>query len=89
MYISFYLDDEYYSGEAEAVEITLETVFYIDFADTLKFMVHMNDNGCWSSDQNISSSLIYAVGEEIERREDSFESQPASLKRYYSSGMQK
>ena len=87
MYISFYLDDEFYSGEVEPVETPGETQFKVDLGQALQFRLCMSVEATWASNDHVSAALIRSVGGEIERHDEGFEEEPMQPGKYYSAGV--
>jgi hypothetical protein len=83
MYIAFYLDVEFYSGEVDPKEKDLETQFAVDLGRSLKFTVRMSGEGLWASDDVVSPDLVRAVGGEIERHDEGFETEPMKPGQYF------
>ncbi len=84
MYISFYLDQLFYSGEAELSEIGIMMWFQVDLGEQLQLNVYMSEEGIWKSDNLVNKDLIRCVGSEIERHDQGFEIEPLSPGQYYS-----
>lgn len=85
MYISFYLNQLFYSGVAEVTEVSIMMWYQVDFGKTLQFNVYMSEEGVWQSDQKVHKDLIRCVGSEIERHDEEFETEPMLPGKYHSS----
>lgn len=81
MYISFYLDNDFYSGLISPGD---GDTFKADFGNKMGFVLFMDDTATWNSKSRINKNIIRAAGNEIERHDNSFEAEPMTLRHYYS-----
>ncbi len=84
MYISFYLDEEFYSGEVSSKEIDQMILYEIDLGEHIQFSIVMGDQARWISDDQVNPKLVECVGAEIERHEEEFGTQPLKRLHYRS-----
>jgi hypothetical protein len=84
MYISFYLDEEFYSGEVSEKEIGNILLYEVDLGKRLQFSIVMGDDARWVSDDPVNPSIVKCAGSEIEWRDQDFQSAPIHPKKYYS-----
>jgi len=81
MYISFYLDGDFYSGN---ISCEADDTYKADFGNKLGFVLFMDDDAMWNSTSRINKNIIRAAGNEVERHNNAFETEPMALRHYYS-----
>lgn len=84
MYISFYLDEEFYAGEVSCKEIANKMHYDVDLGRYHQFSIVMGDQARWISDDHVNPKLIDCVGSEIERHDLLFKEEPLHPKHYRS-----
>lgn len=84
MYLSLYLDNEFFSGELIPYQDDLFCRYRVDMGEEIQFTIYMGDDGEWTASESINKDLVRSVGAEIERRDIHFKDEVLSVVRYSS-----
>ena len=84
MYVSLYLDNEFYSGEVIPYHEQFFCRYRVDMGEQIKFTIYMGDEGQWIASDRINKDLVRSVGAEIERRDIHFKDEVLSIVHYSS-----
>lgn len=82
--MSFYINEDFYSGEVILKQTELVSRYYVDLGNEIQFNIYMGEEGIWASEDRINANIIKAVGLEIERRDINFENEVLQPAKYFS-----
>lgn len=84
MYISLYLDNEFYSGEVIPYHEEFFCRYRVDMGEQIQFTIYMGEEGEWIASNRINKELVRSVGSEIERRDMHFKHEALPIIHYRS-----